>query len=346
MTTMDIAREGRRFVLSIDRVWLVFFAIFAALAIFDPDQAKTSVGDVIRSVLHIAPYLLLAITAAAYTSATGADQLVAKAFQGRTSAMVVLAAVFGAVSPFCSCGVIPLIAALLAMGVPLAPVMAFWLASPLMDPSMFLVTTGEIGADFAIAKTALAIGLGLWGGFGIMLLANSTRLLANPLKEGVGDGGCGASSVRAPGPVVWRFWNESTRREKFAREAWKSFLFLAKWLALAYLMESLFVAWIPAEKVAAYAGGGSILSIMGAAILSLPLYLNGFAATPLIATMLEAGMAPGAAMAFVIGGGVSCIPAAIGVFALVRLPVFLSYVALGLTGAMASGFAYQMWVMI
>ena len=344
MTTLEIARESRRVVLSIDRVWLVFIAIFAALAIFDPDQAATSVGDVIRSVLHIAPYLLLAITAAAYTSASSADQLIAGAFQGRTSAMVVLAAVFGAISPFCSCGVIPLIAALLAMGVPVAPVMAFWLASPLMDPSMFLVTAGEIGADFAIAKTLLAVGLGLWGGFGVMLLAKGTRLLENPLKEGVGDGGCGASSVRTPSAVVWRFWGDSERREKFAREALRSFLFLAKWLALAYLMESLFVAWIPAEKVAAFAGDGNVLSIMTAAILSLPLYLNGYAAIPLISTLMDAGMAPGAAMAFVIGGGVSCIPAAVGVFALVRLPVFLSYAALGLTGAMASGLVYQLWV--
>lgn len=344
MTTLEMARESRRFVLSIDRVWLVFIAVFAALALFDPAQASQSVGDVLRSMAHIAPYLLLAITAAAYTTASSADQLIARAFQGRTSAMVVLAAVFGAVSPFCSCGVIPLIAALLAMGVPIAPVMAFWLASPLMDPSMFLVTAGEIGVDFAVAKTLLAVGLGLWGGFGVMLLSNGTRLLDNPLKPGVGDGGCGASSVRTPSAVVWRFWDDAARREKFMREALRSFLFLAKWLTLAYLMESLFIAWIPAEKVAAYAGGGSVISIVAAAMLSLPLYLNGFAAIPLISTLMDAGMAPGAAMAFVMGGGVSCIPAAIGVFALVRLPVFLSYAALGLTGAMASGLAYQLWV--
>jgi len=63
----------------------------------------------------------------------------------------------GALSPFCLCGVIPLIAALLSMGVPLAPVMAFWLASPIMDPSMFLLTSGEIGMDFAIAIAVFAL---------------------------------------------------------------------------------------------------------------------------------------------------------------------------------------------
>ena len=39
----------------------------------------------------------------------------------------------GALAPFCSCEVIPFISALLAVGAPLSAVMAFWLASPLMD---------------------------------------------------------------------------------------------------------------------------------------------------------------------------------------------------------------------
>ena len=50
---------------------------------------------------------------------------------------IVIASLGGALSPFCSCGVVPLVAGLLAAGVPLPVVMAFWLSSPLMDPEMF-----------------------------------------------------------------------------------------------------------------------------------------------------------------------------------------------------------------
>ena len=39
--------------------------------------------------------------------------------------MIAAAALFGSLSPFCSCGVIPIVAGLLGVGVPLAPVMAF-----------------------------------------------------------------------------------------------------------------------------------------------------------------------------------------------------------------------------
>lgn len=89
--------------------------------------------------------------------------------------MIGLAAVAGGVSPLCSCGVIPLIAALLAMGVPLSAVMAFWL-TPVMDPSKFVLTTVVLGADFAVAKTLSAIGLGIMGGTVVYMLNRSGAL--------------------------------------------------------------------------------------------------------------------------------------------------------------------------
>jgi uncharacterized membrane protein YraQ (UPF0718 family) len=74
----------------------------------------------------------------------------------------------GALSPFCSCSVIPVIAGMLASGVPLAPVMAFCIASPIMDPKMFILTAAGINVNFAIAKTVTAIGMGLLSGFSIL----------------------------------------------------------------------------------------------------------------------------------------------------------------------------------
>jgi len=62
----------------------------------------------------------------------------------------------------------------------------------------------------------------------------------------------------------------------------------------------------------------------------------------LMASLIDMGMMPGAAMAFMIAGGVTSIPAAIAVFALVRRPVFAWYVALAVTGAMGAGSLYQM----
>ena len=324
---------------SIDRVALAIVAILAALALVVPPQALASLRFTAASLLEVAPFLLLSVGVAAYAKASGADNLIARAFTGRQGVMVVFAALMGALSPFCSCGVIPLIAALLAIGVPLPPVMAFWLASPLMDPSMFVLTAGTLGTDFALFKTAAAVGIGLLGGFGTLALM-SAGWFAEPLRAGIGGGGCAGGKVRAPKPVRWSFWREPARRGTFARNGLDNALFLGKWLALAFLLESLMLAWVPADLVASTVGGGGWLPVLGATLVGVPAYLNGYAALPLVGGLIEQGMAPGAGMAFLLAGGVTSIPAAIAVYALARPPVFLAYLAFAFLGSLAAGLIF------
>ncbi|WP_439139146.1 permease [Roseicyclus sp.] len=325
------------------RVWLAAGLILLVLAVFDPAQASASAGFAAKALLGTAPYLILSIAIAAWAGATGADNLIARAFTGAPLLMIGLAALAGGISPFCSCGVIPLIAALLAMGVPLSAVMAFWLASPIMDPSMFVLTAGMLDLEFAIAKTLTAVGLGVFGGVVVHLLAGHGAL-ADPLREGVGNGGCGGAKIRAPKPVVWRFWADTDRRTKFAKTAIGTTLFLAKWLTLAFVLESLMLAWIPTETVTSALGGTGLWPILTATLVGVPAYLNGYAALPLVGGLIEQGMAPGAGMAFLVAGGVTSIPAAMAVWALARPQVFALYIGLSLSGAFAAGLLFQIWV--
>jgi uncharacterized membrane protein YraQ (UPF0718 family) len=197
----------------LDPAWTAVAIVFAALAAFAPPQAATSAAFTAKQIWGVLPFFALSIGLAAYAKATGAENLIARAFAGRVEATILLAALVGALSPFCSCGVIPIIAALLATGVPLAPVMAFWLASPLMDPSMFLITTGVLSLQFAVAKTLAAVGVGLLGGLGVLAMQRVGVLAGAPLRDGVGNGGCAGSKIRNPKAVVWRYWDEPARRE-------------------------------------------------------------------------------------------------------------------------------------
>ncbi|MBS4011361.1 MAG: permease [Roseovarius sp.] len=326
------------------RIWMVSAMILIVLAVFDATQARATLLFTSDALLSTAPFLLLSIGIAAWATATGADNMIARAFTGAPTAMILLAALAGGLSPFCSCGVIPLIAALLAMGVPLSAVMAFWLASPVMDPSMFILTTGVLGLEFAIAKTLAAVGLGLMGGWVVHLMGRAGGL-SDPLRDGIGNGGCGGSKVRAPKPVVWRFWSEPERRAKFGREARNVTLFLLKWLTLAFILESLMLAFIPAETITQALGGTGIGPILLGTLVGVPAYLNGYAALPLVGGLIGQGMAPGAGLAFLVAGGVTSLPAAIAVWALVKPRVFALYIALSLSGAFAAGLLFQLWNM-
>ncbi|MBT7942069.1 MAG: permease, partial [Alphaproteobacteria bacterium] len=304
----------------IDKVVWAVVAIFAALAILAPAQVPESLLFTGWALIGISPYFLFSIAVAAAAHATGSDKLIARVFSGNLAVMIPAAALFGSLSPFCSCGVIPIVAGLLAAGVPLAPVMAFWISSPLMDPEMFILSAAALGLPFTIAKTTAAFGIGLIGGFAT-LAAQKAGLFANPLSGAVEKSCCASSCSSDSAPsdeVLWPFWREAPRRQVFNEVFWDTAWFLGKWLTLAFLLESLMVAYIPASLVADVLGGGSWWTIPTAVVVGIPAYMNGFAAIPLMAGLMDLGMAPGAALSFMIAGGVTSIPAAMAVFALVR----------------------------
>ena len=331
--------------LKADRVVLSTLAIFVGILVFLPGQAMPSALFTAQALAGVFPFIVLAVVLAGVATATGLDKQVAVVFSGNPGKTIILAAVFGALSPFCSCGVVPLIAGLLAAGVPLAPVMAFWIASPIMDPSMFFVTSAVLGVPFAVAKTIAALIMGLGAGYAMHLFSGSAAF-KNPLRP-MANAGCGTSSC---GPttsaldevkVNWKFWRDEERRSSFYKTSWDSGWFLVRWLALAFLLESLMMTYLPGDLVGSWLGGGNWWSIPLGVFVGIPAYLNGFAAVPTVNGLLGLGMMPGAAMSFLIAGSVTSIPAAMAVFALVRLPVFVFYLGLGVIGATLSGIAWQ-----
>ncbi|MCR9068277.1 MAG: permease [Rhodobacteraceae bacterium] len=322
----------------IDKVLLTGIVIVAVLAVFDRLAVVPSLAEMLDSFIGTLPFILFAVAAIGMMKATGSERLLDGVFQGREMRMIVFGALAGGLSPFCSCQVIPFIAALLVAGAPVSAVMAFWLSSPLMDPAMFSITAGGLGFDFALMKTVSAVALGVLGGVVVKMLG-AASIMADPLRERPNSGGCcGAKKLT----LNWTFWHEAPRRRIFGEVALENLVFLGKWLLFAYLLQALLIRYVPADLIAQVIGGSGIGPVVLGALVGAPAYLNGYAAVPLMAGLLEQGMAPGAAMSFVIAGGVSSIPAAVAVWALVKPRIFAVYLALGLGGAVIAGLAWGM----
>lgn len=321
--------------------YAVIVLIFALIAIFDPAMLGENATFALTALAGTAPYILFAVLMLAFLKATGAEVMVAEAFRGRETRMIVLAAMFGGLAPFCSCEVIPFIAGLLALGAPVSAVMAFWLSSPLIDPPTLLITAAALGWPFAIGKAVAAVALGLFGGFAVKALMGGGAF-ANPLKDWKPAGCCGGPKL--DGKPVWAFWREAPRRTQFGQEFKANGLFLLKWLALAYTLEALLVHYVPADLIATLVGGEGVVPVAIAALVGMPAYLNSYVAPPMLAGLMTQGMSAGAAMSFMIAGAVSSIPAMLAVWSLVKPPVFATYLGLGVLGAIMSGLLFQMIV--
>jgi uncharacterized membrane protein YraQ (UPF0718 family) len=327
----------------IDRVVLAFTLFIVFIAAIDPALAPRTLAYVAAELGGLAPWFALSVLFAAGAKATGGDALVARAFVGREAWVIPIAAIVGGLTPFCSCGVIPLVAGLFGAGVPLAPVMAFWIASPLMDPTQFFVIAGTLGLGFAIAKTIAAVGMGLFGGYATMALTRGGLLPIDGALR-VSDqtkSCCPSSRGKVATPVVWRFWQVGERAQVFLTSAAATGWFLVRWLALAFAIESAMTAWLPPAVIAHWLGSGPF-AIPLAVLVGVPVYINGLAAVPFVAGMIQLGMSPAAALAFMLATTATGFAAMTAVSALVKPKVFALYIAFAIVGALLAGYAYQL----
>ena len=74
----------------------------------------------------------------------------------------------------------------------------------------------------------------------------------------------------------------------------------------------------------------------------MPVYTTELTALPLVGDLLTQGMDPGAALAFLIAGPTTTLPAMAAVWGLVSRRVFGLYVSFALVGAILLGYGYSL----
>ena len=311
-----------------------------ALLLFWPHQIWPAARFVVAGIFAVAPLVIPGIVLAAWIMASGADAPIARAFEGRVLQAVVAASAIGAITPVCGVTVLPLMAGLLAAGIPLAPVMAFWLSSPVTDPAMLATTLATLGTGFAVGKTVAAFGLGLWGGAITALFSTRPWAIA-PLRLNRIVGRLSARRCRAPLSFDPRIWKASERRELFRQNVAATTRLVLVCLIPAFAAEYALDAALQPEALAAYVGEDVWWAIPVAVLVGAPAYLDGYAALPLTRGLLDHGMSPGAAMAFLVSGGAVSIWGAMAIFPVLRLKPFVLYLATAISGSMLAGYAFD-----
>ena len=327
-----------------------------------------------RSVWKVMPFFLLSMFLSVMINMLDMKDAIRRAFASRVGLSILLATAVGAFSPFCSCTVIPVIAGLLASGVPLAPVMSFWIASPTMDPEIFTLSVGILGWPLALARLGSSLVLSLAAGYLTLALTRMGRFRHYMPDEDASlkitvpccsaktaetivpvdltvlpvAACCSAGKAKAAGiptvvgrPVWWNSMTVSFRAidwSVFARKMWDQSWRLGRWLLLAFTLEALITLYVPQESIAAVLGRENAFAIPLAAVVGVPLYLGNLSALPIVKGLLIQGMQAGAAIAFLIAGPVTTIPAMTAVWGVVRRPVFLLYISISLVGATILGY--------
>ncbi|AHC13692.1 permease [Salinispira pacifica] len=134
--------------------------------------------------VKIWPLLAITIPFAAAMRISGNHAKVTRFLSARPAPAILLAMLIGAVSPLCSCSVIPVIAGMMAAGVPLGPIMTFWIASPSMDPEIFFLSVSTLGMNLAVWRIIATAVLSLAGGILAHFMQSRGWVGQSILKDG------------------------------------------------------------------------------------------------------------------------------------------------------------------
>lgn len=305
-------------------------------------------GDVLGTLARVWPFLAISVLAAAAVSVYVGTERVSRLMNRRSAVATGGAVLLATLTPFCSCGTTAVLLGMLATSAPWAPLVAFMVASPLTSPSELVFSAGLFGWSFALIFFVGTIVLGLAAGAvagaldKVGWLAGQARIsepesscssgsceIGQPIAVSIGPG---TASV-AEFPPLWVRW----KLDEFGRELWtvgrKLLLFFLGFTAVGYLaIEAIPTAWLTD-----YLGEGSLLAVPLAALLGIPAYINTEASLPLVAALMDGGMGPGPAMAFLVTGAGTSIGAISGLFVIARKRVVGLVVALLFAGALILG---------
>jgi uncharacterized membrane protein YraQ (UPF0718 family) len=220
----------------------------------------------------------------------------------------IAAASLGAVTPFCSCSTVPMLAGLLQAGAPLGLAFSFLLASPLVNEIAILLLLGMFGLEVTLWYVAITFGTAVLGGLIIgelgvedhvkdIGIASGSQVPTSP------DGGtvqsCAEATECARPSHRSRVWTAAREAIAFLRD-------MGPYLLLGMAVGAMIHGIVPRQVLHAVFGAQNPFAIPFAAVVGAPLYVSLSGMLPIAETLHSQGIAIGTVLAFVIGGaGVS-----------------------------------------
>jgi uncharacterized protein len=217
----------------------------------------------------------------------------------------------GTMLPICSCGVVPLTVSFYLSGVRLAAVIAFTVATPVINPAAVLLCYALLGPELTLAYIAFGVSAPLavgymaerWGDARMNPTATRLQSCCCPNPASQSPASTGSLPMRLGRALRWGFTELGPT--------------LGFYIAVGIVLAAMLGVFVPAGWISGYLGGDSpFASLLVVALFGATIYVCAVAHIPLVAAMLAAGAGPGAAIVFLVTGAATNLPE---VFALQRV---------------------------
>lgn len=213
-----------------------------------------------------------------------------------------LAALLGAVTPFCSCSSIPIFLGFTAAGIPVGISMAFLITSPMVNEAAVAMLGGMVGWDLTIIYVLFGMGAGFLGGIFFDAVGAQRWLL--PLAPPAQKCCCCQEEKRAEPPAMtWRDRHIFAKNEvlDILRSIWP-------WVIGGIALGAFLHGFVPAEWISRYLGGGQWWTVPLAVAVGIPTYANATGVIPVVGALIQKGLPVGTAFAFMLATAAASLP--------------------------------------
>lgn len=202
-----------------------------------------------------------------------------------------LASVFGAITPFCSCSSVPLFIGFVRGGIPLGVTFSFLITSPLVNEVAVALFLGMFGLKATLIYVSSGIILGTFGGW-LLGRMKLEPLLSDWVK----------TLLENAQKTTQEFEEEkltfTQRLPEITRSAWEIVRGVVLYVIIGIAIGAAMHGYVPEQFFAQYLGSGTWWTVPLAVILAVPMYANAAGIVPVIQVFVAKGVPIGTAIAF------------------------------------------------
>lgn len=227
----------------------------------------------------------------------------------------------GALTPFCSCSTVPILAGLLSSGAPFGPSISFLIASPLLNPIIVVLLWKLLGLKLTVFYVV-----------SMFIFAVLAGVLFNAL----------GLEKHLKNVQIRRKQNENGEPESkwilALKDAWNFFYPVLPYLLIGVLIGAVIHDFIPAEFITAIAGNDNPFAIPVAAVIGIPMYIRVETMIPISEALVAKGMSMGAVIALIIGGAGASLPEVLLLNKLFKPRLLAAFIIAIFIGAVTTGY--------
>ncbi|MBD3249111.1 permease [Candidatus Woesearchaeota archaeon] len=241
----------------------------------------------------------------------------------------VIASLFGAITPFCSCSSIPIFISFLEAGVPLGVTFSFLITSPLVNEYLVVLMLGFFGWKITLAYVVSGILIGTISG----LILGKMKLEKYLVKDLISTNNAIKKEIKYDG-IKKRLYFGLNESISIIKKLWL-------WILIGVGIGAVIHNYVPSEVIQSIVSKGGLFSVPIAVILGVPMYGSCAAIVPIAVVLFEKGVPIGTALAFMMAIAALSFPEAIILRRAMKLKLIAIFFGVVTLAIILTGYIYN-----